>query len=421
MARTLTPKDASALMSMLVKEATGQDNLANVNTTDFVSMGETVLATGVENTLNALTIVLGRPVIASRRYDAKLKLIQAKNSGEYTDRYRKISFYAKLPKEAGDWNTDQNINLKNEFDNGSNGGQSTASMWEQNAPMPLEVNFGGSSVWQDSLTRYEYQLKQAFRSEEDFIAFANGIVTEKRNDIESQKEAYNRMNILNMIGAVYDCQSVMQGSAVNLTAEFNAEFRTSYTSEQLRTDHLKEFLEFFTARFKLASMYMRNRTKNYHWSHDIVDAQTGEITHSILRHTPADRQRAFLFSPLFVKSEAMVFPEIFHEDYLFSPDQHELVDYWQSINTPSAVNITPSVPNIANGGTTQIAGDPVSLEYVVGVLFDTDAILTDYQLDNVATTPMEARKHYINTWYSMKKNAINDITENVVLFYMEDE
>ena len=419
--RQLTPMDAHGLMTMLVKEATGQAPLEAVNSSNFVSMGEKVMGTGYENTLNALFMVLGRPVIASRRYDAKLKMIQAKNSGAYTSRFRKISFYAKNPKPAGDWNTNLYTNLQNDYDNGSNGGVSTASMWEQNAPMPLEMNFGGSSVWQDSLTRYKYQLQQAFRSEEDFIAFANGIVNEKRNDIESQKEAFNRLNILNMIGAVYDCGQYMEGSKVNLTKAFNDKFRTSYTSEQLRTTHLKEFLEFFTSEFKIASNYLRNRTKKYHWSVDIVDSQTHEITHSILRHTPKEDQRALLFSPLFIEAEAQVFPEIFHEDYLFNPEQHELVDYWQSVDSPASVDVTPAIPDIANGGQTQISGNEVEIPYVVGLLFDRDAILTDYQIDDVETTPMEARKRYYNTWYSFKKNAINDVTENVILFYMEDE
>ena len=105
--------------------------------------------------------------------------------------------------------------------------------------MPLEVNFGGRDVWQDSLTRYKYQIQQAFRSEEDFIEFVNGFITEKQNDIESQKEAFNRMLILNMIGAIYNCGDNMQGSKVNLTKAYNDKFGTSYTSEQLRTTQLK--------------------------------------------------------------------------------------------------------------------------------------------------------------------------------------
>ena len=65
--RQLTPMDAHGLMTMLVKEATGQAPLEAVNSSNFVSMGEKVMGTGYENTLNALFMVLGRPVIASRR------------------------------------------------------------------------------------------------------------------------------------------------------------------------------------------------------------------------------------------------------------------------------------------------------------------------------------------------------------------
>ena len=418
MARQFTPQDACELITLTLKQATGQEPAQEINSSNFVSVGEQILATGLENTLNALSMVLGRPLVASRKYDGKMQLVQARNTGEYTSRFRKISYYAKTPKEAGDWNTNINTNLKTGFDNGSNSGQGTASMWEQNAPMPLEINFGGRSVWQDSLTRYKYQVQQAFRSEEDFVAFVNGFITEKQNDIESQKEAFNRMLILNMIGAIYDCGDSMKGSKVNLTKAYNDKFGTSYTSEELRTTHLKSFLEFFTSEFKLHSDYMTNRTKNYHWS---VDKEVDGESYSILRHTPKADQRALLYAPLFVESEAMVFPEIFHEDYLFNADQHELVTYWQSVDSRSEVNITPAIPDIAHGGQTQIEGEVVNIPYVVGLLYDRDAMLIDYQLDDAEVTPLEARKRYYNIWYSFSKNAINDITENAILFYMEDE
>ena len=51
-------------------------------------------------------------------------------------------------------------------------------------------------------------------------------------------------------------------------------------------------------------------------------------------------------------------------------------------------------------------------------MFDADAVLAEMQLDRVDTTPVEARKHYRNTWATFAKNAISDPTENAVLFYM---
>ena len=68
----------------------------------------------------------------------------------------------------------------------------------------------------------------------------------------------------------------------------------------------------------------------------------------------------------------------------------------------------------------QTAGSAVSLDYVVGLLFDEDALITDYQLDSVDTTPFEARKHFANTWYSFARNIISDPTENAILYYMAD-
>ena len=106
MARALTPQDCYALMNALVAEATGQSDISVCDLSSFVSAGEKVLATGAENTLNALSLVLGRTIIAVRPYKAKLSGIQAMNTGEYTHRLRKISFYSRKALPAGDWNTD---------------------------------------------------------------------------------------------------------------------------------------------------------------------------------------------------------------------------------------------------------------------------------------------------------------------------
>lgn len=88
MARTLTPVDAHNIMNALVKQATGQQAITAVDTSSFVSAGELVLATGVENTLNALSMVIGRTLMAVRPYRAKLMLINALNTNAYTTRLR---------------------------------------------------------------------------------------------------------------------------------------------------------------------------------------------------------------------------------------------------------------------------------------------------------------------------------------------
>ena len=405
MARTLTPVDACALMTLLVKEATGQTAVTNVDSSNFVSVGETVLAAGTENVLNSLSLVLGRTFMAVRPYEAKFKILNSINSGAYSNRLRKISFYSRDPKEAGQVNTNANTNLAMGFDNGTNSGSSTESMWVQNAPVPLELNFGGSSAWQDSTTVYRDALKIAFRGPSEFAEFLNGVMVEKGNDIESQKEAFNRMTFLNYVAGIYDLDVANpNGRAVNLTSEYNAYYGTTYTTAQLLTTYRKELQEFTVARIKTDSDNLENRSARFHWS----PAKTiGADSYTLLRHTPKS-QRLILYKPFMTMAEATVMPEIFNPQYLDIKNA-EFVNFWQAdagdILKNAEINVTPAIPDVSTPGS-QTVGTAVNLKYFIGALYDADAIMVDYQLEDALATPVEARKRYYNMWWSFQKNAI---------------
>ena len=420
MARTLTPVDACALMTLLVHEATGQTTITNVDSSNFVSVGETVLAAGTENVLNSLSLVLGRTFMAVRPYEAKFKILNSINSGAYSNRLRKISFYSRDPKEAGQVNTNANTNLAMGFDNGTNSGSSTESMWVQNAPVPLELNFGGSSAWQDSTTVYRDALKIAFRGPSEFAEFLNGVMVEKGNDIESQKEAFNRMTFLNYVAGIYDLDVANpNGRAVNLTSEYNSYYSTTYTTAQLLTTYRKELQEFVVARIKTDSDNLENRSARFHWS----PAKTiGTDSYTLLRHTPKSRQRLILYKPFMTMAEATVMPEIFNPQYLDIKNA-EFVNFWQAdagdILGNAEINVTPAIPDVSTPGS-QTTGTAVNLKYFIGALYDADAIMVDYQLEDALATPVEARKRYYNMWWSFQKNAIADFTENGIIYFMAD-
>ena len=418
MPRTLTPKDAYSLMNALVKQATGNASLTVTNTSDFVSAGETVLATGYENTLNALATVIGRTFVAVRPYSAKLNILNAISTEGFTNRMRKISFYERYAEPSGDWNTDLYTNLATGYDNGQNGGASTASMWEQNQPMPLEMYFGGQSVWEESTTIYENQYKNAFRSESEFLAVVEGIMTKKANDIEKTKEAFNRMCLLNKIAAGLDTTSYNNGAAVDLIAGFNAEKGTTYTRAVVLQSHMQEFLQYFTALFKTLAKKLTDDTINYHWE---VPKTVGADTFVITRQTPADRQRAIFYDPFFTKAKAEVFSEIFNPQYLEGGAKYETVNYWQAVNAGPAISVTPAITDMDSTSPTfgtQIAGSNVAEDYILGVLYDEDALMIDYQFESANTTPLEARKRYRNMFWHFSKNAINDPTENFIVFFL---
>lgn len=422
MARALTPIDGCAIMTQVVRQATGQDSFGVVNSSNFVSAGETVLATGMENVYNAVNTVLNRLVVAVRAYPGKFITVQAANSGVYSNRMRKISFYSKDPLESGYFNTDQNTNLAEGYTSGDNSGASTKSQWEQHQAMPLEMNFAGSTTWQNAITEYENQVKMAFRGPDEWTAFVAGYLTEHANDVTSQREAWARMAVVSKIANIYDNavnNSIAPESAVNLTAAFNAYYNITpaYTTAQLLSTYLKEFTEFAVATIKEYSDRLTDRSARFH---DPMTKTVSGVNYHILRHTPKADQRLILYGPLMKKVEALVMPEIFGPKYLDLGENYESVNYWQANDGTNdmAINYTTGTYDHVTG--LQIAGNNVHLSNVVGLLFDRDALLTDMQLEVAHTTPVEARKGYRNTWLTFEKNIILDQTENAILFYMAD-
>lgn len=430
-------KDGYALMTLVVKELTGQDIGNVVNTEGFINAGSLIADYTTDEIFNAIGIVYGRLAIAVRSYNAKLWLINSIDNDMYSNRMRKISVYSNFPLPSGHFNTDIYTNLAAGFDNGTNptaGGvaQSTGSMFEQHPMYPLELNFSGSTTWQEALTRYIDQIKICVRDENEWLALWNGIVAQKNNDIELQKEAYNRMTLLGRIGyalAIGDDSSAIKGTMtkVNLTKAFNDYFNpvTPYTSQELRTTYLKEFCEFLSVTIKDYSDMMTRPSVYFHAAPVYTDSQS--VDHVILRHTEKSRQRLMLFSPFWNRAKAMVMPELFNEEYIDMAN-FEAVDFWAAnstdIDTRATVNVKVTVPGwleslITSGSTTTDTAYTASDIYVLGCLFDVDSVMTSYQLESVEPA-REARKGYITDWYTFARNSISDPTENFIVFTMED-
>ena len=420
MSRRLTTTDGYAFINAMAAEMFGQNaTIQAIDESTFASVGESILQAGTENVINTLSLVASRNLIAIRPYKAKFRLMNALDSGMFSNRIRKISYYAKNATPTGASNTQLFTNLAMGFDNGQNpsGGtpQSTESMWLQSTPVTWQSWFGGGIEWQYPYTLYENALKLAFRNGAEFAEFLNGFLVSCANDIETEKEAFSRMVVLNAIAGVADLTASMPGSFVNLTSEFNTKFGTAYTTAQLKTTYLSEFLAFFVAFFKTTSDMLENRSIKYHWS----PAKTvGGVSYVLPRQTKKADQRCMMIAKFWNDAEALVLPQIFNPQYL-SIDSFEKVDYWQNINDPMAIDVTPAIPDVS-APAAQTVGARVQLSNVLGILYDRDAMMVDFHLESVESTPLEARKHYRTIWNTINKNPIWDATENFVVFYMAD-
>lgn len=405
MPNTITPVDVYRLFNDFAKILFGgQTTMHAVDTKTFATVGEAALRQGEENILDALTVQLTRTIFAIRPYQGAFHSIES-TSQEYGLLTRKISYFYDGFEASQDWNTDLNPNQLVD-------GQSM-DHYVIKKRYPLEMYFGGIKTLQKHFTRFRKQLKIAFRNADEYERFYQGLAVEINNEIGMKREMENRLTVLNYIGGLYNIGTAYMKR--NLTALFNARYNTTYTSEQLRTEHLKEFLAFLVVQLKTDTRMMERMNTMFHITPNKTDDRGNPLT--LLRHTPRSIQRLLLYAPLFYEAEAKVFPTIFNTEYLRT-ENYEGVDYWQNPELPSAVSVIPNQFSIATGKSED--GAQVDIPYVVGILYDRPALVTSYMYDDVNTTPVNAAADYYNTYYHWAKDYQNDFTENGILYYMAD-
>lgn len=389
-----TPQDAYTLINEVATQATGRKNLVAIDTSSFVSVGETLLRTGVENTLKALSTVFANTYFSNEKYTGKLATIE-QTSGQWGAITREITVLTQDAESSQDWNTDVN---PGQLDNGN-----SVDMYKINKPKAIELKFYGTKVLQRHITRFRDQIAQAFTSEAEFMRFYEAVMIEFRNDIEMDREAGRRATMLNYMAGL---SSMKQ--QVDLTAEFNAENDTTYTRNQLLTTYKKDFMAFVIARIKLDSERLTERSKKYHANIEGYDP--------ILRFSRKENQRLLMYSGFWINSTTQVLPWVF-DDKELNIENKELVNWWQSADNAPSIHITPSILDVKTGHAKK-ASEEVNLPYVLGVLYDRRAMGVQYQFDYADTTPFNSAGGYWNMYVHSRKNYWNNYTHNGILYVM---
>lgn len=415
--KPLTPVDAYALINELSKQALGEKAVTAVDATNFVSVGDQIMQSGTDNVINSISILVTRVVNKSRAYQGKLQSVMA-DSTTYGNRLLKRKTYSKEAIAAGNVNTDLNTNIKD----GENAEESgVGSQWEMSFAPALELSYGGSDVWSYQMpTIAEDALKDAFRNESEFVGFMNMRMTEAYNEIETNKEAFARITILNRIAGINQLvnDGVLGGECVvDLIAYANKKMGTSYTRAEMLEEHMDEFLKNIAVKLETDSNRLTNRTTKYHWN---PTKNVNGVNYVLKQHTPKANQKMLYYSPLIAEMETRVLPTIFHADMLKdvvgkNTSKSEGLEYWQVFDDSdeyagAAIKWKPAIP----------VGEAAEqdMPFVFGILYDEDGIMVNYQLDNVRSTPVHARKGIINTFANFKRLPINDFTDSAIIYVL---
>lgn len=392
---SINVRDCYTLMNEIVSQATGQKDIAVVDTSTFSSVGETILRTGTENVLNAISTVLSRTIFSIRPYKQKLESLLV-SPERWGGQLRKVVYLYNEAEASTDNNT---VGNTTQLQDGN-----SVDMYKIRNPKAVQLNFYGSQVVQKHITRYRDQLSMAFSNEREFMTFIDGVMVEFFNEVEMINEAKSRATVINAITGI----SAMGLTEVDLVAEFNAKKGTKYTREQLLGTYISDFMKFVAAQIKIYSDYLTDNTSIYHAN---LSGQN-----KILRHTPKERQKMIMYNPIFVESESEVYSTLFNPQYL-DIGTFEGVNYWQSATTPTEIKAKPNILDVATGAS-KINDLQIDLPYVLGILFDEEMMGVLPQFDYASTTPFNSAGGYYNMYMHWRFNSYVDYTENAVLFVL---
>lgn len=384
-------KDLATILASITQQATGQAVLTPTNTSEFVAVGQTALLTGYDTLSTSISQILSRTIFSVRPYSAKFKGMDVTEQ-QYGNITRKLSEIDK-PFEQ-----DNRFTLVD---------GSSVDPFTVNKPAVLQENFYGAMTFQKSVTLYRDQLDQAFSSPEEFGRFISMVMQNAADMIEQARENTKRSTLANLIGAIIGNYSAQN---IKLVTEFNT--RGNFTPPVTWADICanpalyNNFMRFAYSRIAGLSEMLTERSAKYHAN------ITGK---TVMRHTPYDKQRMYMLAQHRFDMEAQVLADTFHDNYLKYADV-ETVNFWQSIDSPDSISVTPSYLDTSTGAIA--VGSAVSKTGIFAVIMDEDACGVT-QVNEWSDSIWNPSGGYTNMFWHFSQKYWNSFTENALVFTLD--
>ena len=384
---TMSFEDASAILNNIRKQVTGEDALAPVTTADFISVATTVLQAGYDPVLSAITQMVSRTIFSIRPYNRKFGGLKM-DEEQWGTIVRKLSIADK------DFEKDVRFELID--------GQSV-DHYKVNKPNILMTQFYGQNVYEKMYTIFKDQLDNAFSGPSEFGRFMSMVVQNISDMIEQAHESIARMTIANFVGG----KVVANNSVVHLLTDYNSETGSSLTSTTVFAPaNFGDFMKWMFAKIATYTSLMTERSQEF---------QINITGKEINRHTPYDLQKVYIYAPLMNAMKARVLADTFHPEFIDYADI-EAVNYWQNIDSPMELDVTPSYMDV--DGTIK-TGAEQQIDNLVGVIFDRDALGFTTVNNWSATTPLNAKGGYWNTFHHFTERWYNDFTEKGIILLLD--
>lgn len=398
---SLNFEQVATVLTSIVKQATNQDVLTPTDTASFTSVAQIALRADRDAVMNAISNVLARTIFSIRPYSAKL-------TGLEIDTFRWGNMMRKLSIADSDWEEDPAYAWPATYDatqTPATGNGEMIDMWTIKKPNVLQTNFYGASVYFDEMTIFEDQIETAFSGPEQLGSFLSLLMTNLSNRLEMSNEGLRRGLVCNAIGALKAENNSER--VIHLLSEYNTATGETFTQEDVyKPENFGNFTKWMYARVaEISDLFTANSTM----------FQTVITGKPILRHTPVEFQRIYMYSPIIRQIEARVLADTYHDTFLRYADVESLA-YWQSIKTRDTVSVTP-VYTGTDGSV--VTGNAQVVENVVGMIFDRDAMGMTILDRRVLSTPVNTKGLYRNIHVHCKQRVVYDSTEKCALLLLD--
>lgn len=368
----MTTEQIYGLVNTVNAEAFGHSAMVVTDTSSLISLGNTVLSssTNTEAFLNTLAQRIGRTILRFRDYRNKLGDMVL-NDFEYGAILQKIKVH--MPEAE----LDESYDLID---------GNTVDHYKIAKPSVDQKLFVTRTPYQFHITIQRVHLKEAFLSAESMGAFIGIVFGEVRNAIEISLENLGRITLATAIAEYSSAREIA------LVSDFNTEYNPTPALTAAEALHNEEFLRY-------AIMRMMTFTDA------IQDASELYNDGTMVTFTPREDVRIKVLSEFQRRIESNVLYAAFNERYVDIPDGYQTLNFWQAAQSPYDVNITRPSDSTAT-----------TVNNVVAILYDRDAMGV-YKIDEeVATSPVNAAGLYYNQYWHEKQLRFIDLSENGVIF-----
>ena len=370
------------LVNETAKESMGEKAITVKDVSSLIALGDSVLSSeaDTENFLNTLVDRIARTVFSVRRYETDTEGM-VRHPFEFGCIVQKI--YVDMPEAK------QN----NSWEIGKDG--YTPVFAPVIKPTAKQKLFKGITTWEVDVTIPDYMLRTAFLNETSMATFIDAIFTAMDNMITLALE-----NNANLTRSSFIARKLKGGKpcgAINLLHEYN-----TLTSASLTVESAMMNAEFLAWASRAINLWVKRMSKM-----SVLFNEEG-----YKRHTPKDKIVVNLLQDFTSACDTILGANTFHDELVKLP-MYDSVAYWQGagesfdFDDTSAINIKIDESNT------------ITKKGIIGIVYDYEAMGVTLN-ERRSTSERNNHDEYTNYYNKANIGYFNDMSENGIVFYLEN-